>query len=259
MKRKPWAIIVLAVFHILAPVGNLILNSHRMNRSLLQTWSYWAHGLPKSLFVAYVILPPLAGIFIYLCRRWSYWAYILCLSWIFAANAYSLWTNASMLNLIIFCVVILLDLLAVAYFVVPSVRTVYFDPRLRWWETAPRYPLTLEAKIDEHVGLIKNISIGGIFLEAWPGITQNKTVNLEWSYEGRNYKTPARIVYKSDKGYGIQFQHSPQTHKMMKEFINLLIKQGILPTDSRAAGPDDGFLTWLWRLFTKGEGLFPRR
>jgi len=258
MKRKPWPIIILALLHILAPIGNLFLNAYKSSRGLLPTWNFWNYGLPKTLLISYVILPPIAGVFIFICKRWSYWGYLVCLGLIFLGNVYAFWTNMTLWSFVFLVGILLVDFLAVAYFVVPSVRSVYFDPRLRWWETAPRYSLSLDGRINEQNGIIKNISIGGLFIEAWSGFEQNQKVELEWTFENQQLKVPGRIVFRNTKGYGVQFQHTPATSKSVKDLVQVLQQRGLAISD-RKAGPEDGFAHWLKKLFTQGEGLFPKK
>jgi hypothetical protein len=258
MNRKPWGIIILSALHILAPAGNLVMNAHRSNRTLIANWNYWYFILPKSLFIAYVILPPLAGVFIYICRRWSYWGYLLCLAWIFVANVYGFWTNMNLINLAVLVGILLLDVMAVAYFVVPSVRTVYFDPKSRWWETAPRFNFNLECQLNDQKGLVRNVSLGGMFVEAWDGYQQGQDVDVQWSFEGTSFRVPALIVYKNDKGYGLQFKLSPESQKQIKNFIKQLQAQGVSVIERRV-GADESFFPWIKNLITKGEGLFPKR
>ncbi len=152
--------------------------------------------------------------------------------------------------------ILVLDFLAVAYFMVPSVRIVYFDPKARWWETAPRFNFNLEAKMNEISGLIRNVSVGGMFIEAWDGFEQNQEMVIEWQYNHVFFKIPSRIVYKNTRGYGIQFLHTDSTQKQIKMFIHLLEKQGI-PVLNRSL-ESDGFTSWIKNLVTKGEGLFPK-
>jgi len=261
MKRKPWPIIVLSLMHVLAPIGNIVFNSHRAGRSYSQTWDYWYYNLPKSLFLAYVVLPPVAGVLIYICRRWSYYSYVVCLGLIFLANVYGFWTGMNWVNFLALLAVLVVDVLAVAYFVVPSVRKVYFDPRMRWWETAPRYTFDVQADVNGVSGLIKNISEGGVLLETSSGCTEGNAVDVEWSYQGTQYSVSGQVVYRKPLpngiGCGVRFEHTPQTEKLMKTLIASLHKQGKMVPD-RLPGPEDSFGAWLKKLFSTREGLFPK-
>lgn len=262
MKRKPWPIILLALLHVLAPFGNIILNSYRSGRSFEQTWNLWVYALPKPLFLAYVVLPPLAGVFIYICKRWSYWCYVACLALIFLGNAYGFWTSMNLLNFLTLLVVLVIDILAVAYFVVPSVRKVYFDPRMRWWETAPRYVFNVQGSMNGTGGYIKNISEGGAFVETTTTYSEGQSVDLLWSYEGTSYSMPGKVVYQKSQGTGfgcgVRFDHTTQTEKIMNGLVQKLHKEGKMIRD-RLPGPEDTFFAWLRKLLTTREGLFPKR
>lgn len=261
MKRRPWAIIVLALLHILAPIGNIILNSYRSGRSYSQTWDYWFYNLPKPLFITYVILPPVAGIFIYICKRWSYWCYVACLGLIFLGNVYGFWTSMNLLNFLTLLVVLVIDVLAVAYFVVPSVRKVYFDPRMRWWETAPRYVFNVQGGMDEEKSFIKNISEGGAFVETSGTFSEGQSVNLKWSYAGSEFSISGKVVYRkplpSGIGCGVRFDHTPKTEKLMSALIQKVHKEGKM-IRGRLPGPEDSFVVWLKKIILTREGLFPK-
>lgn len=264
MKRKPWSIIILAFLHILAPVGNLIFNAHRSHHTILEHWNYWMNLMPKPLLFSYVILPFMAGVFIYICKRWSYWAYLFCLALIFASNLYSFSTDANLTNLVFLIVILVVDLLAVAYFVVPAVRNVYLDPRLRWWEAAPRYLFSNSLDINgtEGIGNIKNISEGGLFALATTNLFEGQAVKLTWLFEGKIYQVDAKVVYKSARssvdGYGVQFVHTPESQKQIKMLCSQLRERGQIVPD-RLPTPEDSFGHWLKNLIVKREGLFPKR
>lgn len=238
------------------------MNSYRSGRSFESTWSFWLHILPKPLFFSYVILPPIAGVFIYICRRWSYWSYAACLGLIFLGNVYGFWTNVNWVNFVTLLLVLMVDLLAVAYFFAPSVRQVYFDPRMRWWETAPRYIFNNQSFIDGQPSFIKNISEGGAFVETDSPYAEGQTLDLAWSYEGESFAIPAKLVYQKKQslnfGCGLRFDHTPLTQKTMSRLILRLHKDGKMIRD-RIPGPEDSFWVWLRKLVINREGLFPKR
>lgn len=261
MKRKPWTIILLSALHILAPFGNIVLNSFRSGRSFSQTWAYWLNVIPGPLFLTYVLLPPLAGVFIFICKRWSYWCYVACLGLIFLGNLYGFWTSVNWLNFLTLFLVLVVDVLVVAYFVVPSVRKVYFDPRMRWWETAPRYLFDTEGTVNRAIGTIKNISAGGLLVETLTSFSEGQSVEIQWRYEGVPYLVPGNVVYRKPQGagfgYGIRFTHTPETEKAVENLVRQLHKHGKLIRD-RLPGPEDSFGVWLKKLVVSREGLFPR-
>lgn len=261
MKTKPWSLIILALLHVLAPLGNLILNALYSGRSLSQQWVYWFEVLPKPLMLIYVGVPILAGVFIYICRSWSYWAYLGCLAVILLSNIYSYLTSMNIDTLILLLVVLIVDFLVVAYFVVPSVQRVYFDPRMRWWEAAPRFHFNHAGMVNGSRAFIKSISLGGLFLSSAPDLSEGAVVDLSWSYEGQDVALKGEVVYKMSSGdmsgYGIRFQHAGESEKQLKTLVGKLRSEGLIIAE-RLPGPEDSFGSWLKKLVTRGEGLFPR-
>lgn len=261
MKQKPWSIILLAILHAVAPFGNIIFNSLRMGRELSETWDFWCYVLPMPLFITYVVLPPLAGVFIFICRRWSYWCYVACLSFIFFSNIYGFWTDMNLFNFLALTLVMVIDILVVAYFVAPSVRQVYFDPRMRWWETAPRYNFDVQGSVGGQSGLIKNVSAGGALVESLNDYKEGQSLELSWDYQGEHFTMPGKVVYNKPLGakfgYGVRYDHTSQSKKRMAVFIKSLHKEGKMIRD-RMPGPEDKFFIWLKNLFLNREGLFPQ-
>ncbi|WII72880.1 PilZ domain-containing protein [Bdellovibrio sp. 22V] len=259
MKRKPWSLVILALLHIIAPFGNMLLNALRAGRTLPQQWHYWFDVLPKYLLFIYIAVPIMAGIFIFVCRRWSYWAYLGCLAVIFLSNLYSFWTSMNVNTLLLLVLVVVVDLLVVAYFVVPSVQKVYFDPRMRWWEAAPRYNFNHEGLINGTKAFIKNLSPGGMLYTTGPSLKEGDKVEATFQFEGKDYKVSGQVVYKNPNapGYGVKFEHTSETQKQMKQVTDRLHEQKLIVVE-RLPGPEDSFGVWLKKLVTRGEGLFPK-
>lgn len=259
MKRKPWSLIVLALLHIFAPIGNLIFNALRSHRSLTAQWHYWFELLPKHLLFIYVVVPVLAGIFIFICRRWSYWAYLVCLGVIFLSNLYSFSTSMNWGTFAALILVVVVDLLIVAYFVVPSVQQVYFDPRLRWWEAAHRYNFDHDGTVNGAKATFRNLSQGGVFYTSNQNFAEGDKVDIWWNYNDQETHVSGIVVYRNPKmpGYGIRFEHTNDSQKSVKAVIDSLDAQGKIVVE-RLPGPEDSFAVWLKKLVTTGEGLFPR-
>ena len=261
MKRKPWSLVVLALLHIVAPFGNLLLNASLKNRTLAEQWHYWFEVLPKSLLLIYIALPILAGVCIYICRRWSYWAYLSCIGIIFLSNIYSYWTSMSISSLVVLVLIVIIDVLVVAYFVVPSVQSIYFDPRMRWWEAAPRYNFNNEGTLNEQSAYITMLSQGGLLLTSPASLNENDQVHVAFSYEGQAVKVPGVVLYKinrqGQKGYGIRFEHTTETQKQVRTAVDSLHRKNMIVAE-RMPGPEDSFTVWFKKLVASGEGLFPK-
>ncbi len=62
MKQRPWPIILLAIFHLFAPVGNFFINAHYVP---VDSWTYFvAHFDPVNIgsSLIFFLVPPLAGL-----------------------------------------------------------------------------------------------------------------------------------------------------------------------------------------------------
>lgn len=261
MKTKPWSLIILALIHAIAPLGNLILNALRSGRTMDQQWQYWFEIIPKYILIIYVFVPILAGYFIFLCRRWSYYAYLVCVGILLLVNMYAFWTSVGWDTFIAMMVILGMDLVVVAYFFIPSVQSVYMDPRMRWWEAAPRYNFNHEGLINGEKAFIKNISQGGLFMTSGPALTEGDKVECSWNFEDVEYKFSGAAIYKISRpemiGYGVRFEHTEESQKQLKILIGKLHSQGLILVE-RLPGPEDSFAVWLKKLLTRGEGLFPK-
>lgn len=263
MKRKPWSLVILALLHVVTPFASLVLNAIWSGRTLGEQWNYWSQVIPSPLTLIYIYigLPMLAGLFIFLCRRWSYWAYLTCITLIFISNIFSYATDTAVPTFIVLGAIALLDMLIVAYFMVPSVQKIYFDPRMRWWEAAPRYNFNHEGAVNNEKAFFKNLSLGGLFMTSGPSLEEGDKVNVTWNFRGQEQAIAGLVVYKSKTpeapGYGVRFTHTAETQKQLKSVIDQLHSEGALAIE-RIGGPEDSFGNWLKKLLRTGEGLFPK-
>ncbi len=260
MKQKPWSLVVLAFLHIVAPFGNLILNAIQSGRSLQAQWDYWMRVMPPILLFVYIGVPVIAGVFIYVCRRWSYWGYLACLAVVLVSNLFSFWTQMSWASLAFLLFILVADLMVVAYFVVPSVQKIYLDPRLRWWEASPRYHLEVDGVVNSEACRFKNLGIGGLLIWGGPAIKEGDLVQMSFAYDGQDVQTSGVVVYSGQisgqSAHGVKFSHAKDVQEVIRRVIEDLDKKGKIVRE-RMPGPDDRFSAWLKKLFTTGQGLFP--
>src|SRR5690606_23606472 len=61
-----------------------------------------------------------------------------------------------------------------------EIRVPYFLPRIRWWETNPRYKLVVPAKVElsqsGFEGEILDLSMGGCFIKTRMDVSQNERI-----------------------------------------------------------------------------------
>lgn len=264
MKRKPWALIVIALLHLLSPIGNIIANSY-LSRVSVPVYVK-ALFTPDELFRTsiFLFIPVLGGFLIYLCKKWSYYLYMILMTIPFIYS-YNSWQSQPNQNLGIYLILFyLINLLVVGYFVLPQVRQVYFDPRLRWWETKPRYKAEFETDVNwlekSAKGEIKNISEGGIFIQTDLLINPNARINISFKYNNVSHNFLGEIVYINTNtkppGYGVSLIINETQADSLKRLIRDLSEHGTLIT-SRAPDKEDSFISWVMRVINLKKGLIP--
>ena len=190
MKRKPWPLIVLALLHLFAPFGNIIANSIFANVSISVYIRALFHPDELVRTLIFLCIPIFGGILIYICKKWSYYLYLVLMIFPFFYS-YLSWQSQPSTELGVYLIAFyVINLLVVGYFILPQVRQVYFDPRLRWWETKPRFKAEFETAftwVDQKgTGEIKNLSEGGLFIETDLKMNTLGRIDIDFKYKEQN-------------------------------------------------------------------------
>lgn len=266
MKHKPWPLIVIAALHFLAPFGNIVSNSLLLNVSVFTyTQAFLESGEWSKIFI-FIFAPILGGVLIYICKKWSYYLYLsLMLAPLFYTYVY--WTLHPSLKLGLYLFVVYpTNLLVVIYFMLPQVRQVYFDPRLRWWESKPRFKFDFETEItsgdQKTTGEIKNISEDGLFIESDLQMKKLDVLDINFNFMDQAYPLKGQVVYSKNSnnriGYGIMLIKNKNTNENLKKLIHTLSEQGLI-IQSRLPSAEDSFSAWLKRLIRQKKGLLPEK
>ena len=179
------------------------------------TGAIWKYSRPWDLIEFYA-LPFTQGIFIFYARRFGYF-------FVLALAAFSIYLNIQEWRIAsdVISVPILLGVTAtniglIAYLLLPSVRVVFMNPRLRWWETPPRYSVALKAQVSKEDGhakpaTITDLSIGGagILVESELYKTGD-TILVTFEHDSTTILMRALAVYGRGDGtsfrYGLEWQ-----------------------------------------------------
>ncbi len=243
MKRRPWPITILAIFHLAYALFFITFTSG------LGKWS-------PLLITQMFFLFPLAGLSIYLVKRWSYFLFVICWIAILYIN-YLKWLEEPYFLILVFIIFkSILGLVTVTYFLIPNVRAVYFNPRFRWWENAPRFRYEIPCKINKIDGLVLDISRGGAFVFCSDKVGLENVSELELNLEGRKTIIRGRVVHHGvgrKNCMGIQFV-GKNAH--LNTFLNKLNKTGMKNSRSDE-GWRNSLKSWCYTLFKTGKGLVP--
>ncbi len=271
MKSKPWPIIILAWFYFLAPVANILFTCVVLKASpIAYIGAFIGEKMWLSLFKIFAVFP-LAGFAVYSFRRWSYPVF-LCISVFALYSNYRTWVEFPQnfpLHYLIFAY--LVNIGVVSYFLIPSVRATYYNPRLRWWESLPRYVVDFEAELVEKGGKmvrskILNISKGGIFLRSSAQLDQDETVQVVFQAYGISIQASCTVVHVEtsnalpDRGYGLKFMNLRNDSQMRKSIASLILilrKNGVELLSPRIVNKSEDFKAWAKTLVSTGKGLVP--
>lgn len=263
MRTKPWPIILLAIMYFLGPIFNTLAGA------LVMKISYWHYLVSffkyNSLFdkVAMLTLYPLAGVAIYLCKPWSYPVYLFVMITSFYLNYQDFKHFSNIFTLPIFIMTVIFNVGLVSYFLIPSVRTTYFNRRVRWWESKPRFLIHLPALLDTPEGQkeceLLDVSEGGAFIRLQDPLSPENLYTLHFSLFNRPLSIQARIVYRRHEGvagYGLQFQFKEQEASQYRKLMKGLRLIGI---DVRTPAPEwkESLAQWFVQVMKTGKGLVP--
>lgn len=187
MKSKPILYKVIPVLFIAEPFFKLL--AFKINTGFSWETILYNIGSRSGLVDVFDfwLMFPLAGIIILKINKWTYYLFNLTLFYII----YRLmtfqemdWPYYSKNPFLYNYVVVLISIAVITMTQFPYLRILFFNPRLRWWETEKRYYTDIDANIligDKFIeGKMKNISLSGayvIFQQKLVPTIENRNVN----------------------------------------------------------------------------------
>ncbi|MCM2321726.1 MAG: PilZ domain-containing protein [Oligoflexia bacterium] len=197
-------------------------------------------------------------------RRWAWYGFIV-------ANILIAYENAVVVNefgethhkALAFVASVLL-LLLVSLRVSKEIRVPYFFPKIRWWESNPRYRLAAPAKLVRKDGVtiegqILDLSNTGCFIKLRGELPQDEVVGLSFSIFGCSVDCQGVVVWQTQstvtnpKGIGVKFLplFRPQ-RRALRQIVERLRKIARLYRRSRYLLNQDEFMRRLQEIETKG-------
>jgi hypothetical protein len=202
-------------------------------------------------------LPFLLGACFFLARRIGYFFIIVCSIYLFARNVYVFASTdgAFPAHLLVFLNLLLIA--SIAYLSRKNTRNLYFDPKLRWWETDPRYRVDYPGTITRLGGAptpmrIRNIAIGGAAIESEdPAFLPHERALITFEANGETYRLTSGVVWEEDPAQGrrmigLQWTQDAQVSDppRIKELIRRL-KASRTPTTSQAPNWWQDLRAWI--------------
>ena len=223
MNTRPWFIYLLAVGLIASAWISVPLNAWllRVPTPMILYWmtDQGAWGLLETFGI-----PLLMAVSLCTIRVPGYFAFWALMVWNYSIHYRNLSMIAASYGPLQLAPFIICDLLLCIYMLIPSVRALYFDPTIRWWQSQPRYEIQWPAQC-EHYGnwldiKIVNISDGGSLITSENVLKLSDLVKLKFQVMTIPYEITGQVMHCRQSQYGIQFIHTPQTRD---KFFNLAV------------------------------------
>lgn len=224
MRNKPLIFQLLSVLFLLEPLIKILYfkaSTHFPFGTILE--NVFSRNGVREVFDFWIVFP-VAGLMLWKLRKWTYFAFLSVMAYlIFSIATYEqyTWPYNSDSPLFYHYFVIAVTLATIAYFLVPDVRAPFFNRKLRWWESKPRYKTAIPTRITGNKitfqSEILNISQSGAFLKDNNLLSPGDVISLSFETEGLLMEIPVKVVSRhmiaSTPGYGVQFFPTSVTQK----------------------------------------------
>jgi hypothetical protein len=263
--------VILALLQIFSPVLSVTLSAWKLQTPIRHfLWMLVKYGGPGQLFDLFGT-SLIAAAAIFAVKRWSYPIFLGIFVWGAYSNI-SVWHQyPQVYSLGTLIAVNLVNLFLVSYFLVPAVSAAYFNPRLRWWESKPRYTIEIRGSIKfdppEAPGSrfqearIIDISEGGVYVQVPEKLALGQVVSLNFSLHHVKLSPIGKIVHQGrgeTHGYGIQFtEMSVEEQRSLRKAVRGLDLLGYESKRSPTETWWQDFLRWASHLVRTGKGLVP--
>jgi len=267
MNRKPWPILFVSGVFFFIPVINILFNYIFLRTGI--TFSEYMHGLlflPRDQWAFFSMVVPslVAGFAVYSVKKWSYPVFLLSMLWL-SVHMLSNFPAGISVSEILFSKILpmLINITYVSYLFLPTVKAAYYNPKLRWWETKPRYITTADLLVtfENHFtkGQMLNFSEGGLLATINSYVDEEAIYHLSMVICNEEVSVKAKIVHvKEDiNQYGFQFVEMKRRHrKLIKRVLRNLQKEKCQVTRDVKPWRED-LKDWFKTLIKTGKGMVP--
>lgn len=269
MHRRPWPIVILALIQFLTPLASIWVSAIANRISFVtmskEIWIF-SSDVEKLKFFA---LPIALGFLIYFTKKLGFYFVLLASAytiygniqeWVMSGKTTSIWMIVGV-NAVV--------MMLVAYLLLPNVRAVFFNPRMRWWETAPRFILEIACTYvrtgsEEKSAKLTDLAVGGAGIEvSTTGILNEELVTLKFKFNDEEFVLPSKVVYHrniSDSKARLGLQWTPeltnQEHSKLRRLTRQL-KAARYPETRKTPEWKSDFVSWLGRAKKSPKAWMP--
>ena len=205
MRERPGSIWILSNIYLLLGLVQIALHFHRIDYA----FSDYTQLIPMRQTVVALALVACAFSILSL-KPWGYFLFLTLSSFVtgyYALNYFSSPHSTepwSLSSIGLLC-------LTTLYFTQRHVASPYFNPKVRWWDTSPRFPtnLRVQVKIDGEPqnGTICDISLSGVFVTGISKVVTGDLLSLQFQFLDIHFACLGKVmrVGRNPSGYGIMF------------------------------------------------------
>jgi hypothetical protein len=198
------------------------------------------------------LLAVAAGYGLWEMRRWSWYLLLLSQALVVYENAIFVSSHAESHHKIFGFFLFLFIQILLIYRIAKEIRVPYFFPKIRWWESNPRYRLSTPVQVFRGDGTaiegeVLDVSLAGCFIKTRFDFAPDETVRLKFRLYGHVIEGEGKSVWAAQssvthpKGIGVKFgAHSKSQKRALRSIGRRLRKIAKLYRNSRyLISPED--------------------
>lgn len=168
------------------------------------------------VYIVHALFALFLGFALYRMRPYAWHFYVFHSVLMLAEQFYVAYrfaeNNVVEIPLIFMC----LSILAVLYLLKIELRVPYFSPKIAWWESDPRYKISVPASMTcpdhSYRGDIMDISASGCFIKTKDPLKVDQMIQIKFSLFDHKFDCRGRVVWRTEsgvthpKGVGVRFK-----------------------------------------------------
>lgn len=210
-------------------------------------------------FIIVSVFSILSGYALWEVRRWGWYLFVIDNFLIAYLNAVVVTDYGESHHRVIAYFCFVAAQIALGYRVSREIRVPYFFPKIRWWESNPRYrlsvPVALARVSGPLEGQILDLSMGGCFVKVRGDLALDEFVNVEFEVFGFKVECRGVVVWRTHstvthpRGVGIKFlQPTKPQRRALRQVTLRLRKIAALYRRSRYLMSQEDFVKQLEKL-----------
>lgn len=215
--------------HWAAPVGYIIALAALYNLN----WTTAVDILFSVYYIARSVLNIWVGWVLYQSKPWAWHVYLIN-ALLMVAEQFYCGIMISDTHLVFPSIIVAITAISIAVFLVKiEFRVPYFSPQIAWWESDPRYrisvPVQLTSKDNFYTGEIMDMSSTGCFVKTKAVFAIDDIISLRFSIFEKDFFCKGKVVWSAEaalthpRGIGARFFDMPkEEHALLKETVKKL-------------------------------------